>query len=369
MDKPKVLIVDDEKGVLSALRRTLRKEDIEIVEATSAEEGLDLLSRDEVALVLSDHRMPGMKGADFLKMVRERYPDVVRMMLTGDPDIGVAEEAVNKGEIYKFITKPWNDGDLRATVRLGLSYYEMVKENKRLTELTKKQNLELMKLTRELEQKVAERTRALREALDKLNRNYFQTMLALAEAIELKDPYTRGHSERVSIFAVELAKKIGLSPREQEQLRIAGILHDIGKVAIDSSILVKPAKLTPEEYAIMKKHPEMSVKIIEPIEFFKDVRPIILHHHERYDGTGYPDGLSGNDIPLGARILAVADTVEAMTSDRAYRKARSIDEVIAELERCSGTQFDPSLASAFIDILKEKGLPDIRKRRKKKPAP
>ena len=143
-------------------------------------------------------------------MVRERYPDVVRMMLTGDPDIGVAEEAVNKGEIYKFITKPWNDGDLRATVRLGLSYYEMVKENKRLTELTKKQNLELMKLTRELEQKVAERTRALREALDKLNRNYLQTMLALAEAIELKDPYTRGHSNRVASYSTIVARRMGM---------------------------------------------------------------------------------------------------------------------------------------------------------------
>jgi putative nucleotidyltransferase with HDIG domain len=362
MSKPRILIVDDEESVLASLKRSLRKEDLEIVEATSAQEALKILSQDEVALVLSDHWMPDMKGADFLRMIRDEYPDIVRIILTGDPDIAVAEEAVNKGEIYKFITKPWNDSDLRATIRLGLSYFEMVKENKRLAELTRKQNLELTQFNRELEKRVASRTRALNKALYRLNRSYFETILALAEAIELKDPYTRGHSERVSIFAVQLAKRIELPKMDQEKLRLAGILHDVGKVAIDSTILTKPAKLTPEEYEIMKKHPVMSVKIIEPIDFLVDIRPIIRHHHERYDGKGYPDGLSGDDIPLGSRILAVADTVEAMTSDRAYRKARGIEEVIAELERCSGSQFDPALALAFINILKEKGLPLLSER-------
>jgi adenylate cyclase len=362
----KILVIDDEQNIINALKRVLRKEEYEIFFANSAEEGLAILEKEKISLVLSDQKLPGMQGTELLKIVKEKYPDTIRMLLTGCVDIAVAQDAINKGEIFKFIIKPWDNEDLRATIKLGIENYKLKMENIKLLDKIQQQNVELMNFNKTLEEKVAKRTIELKDAYGKMNKTFLDTIQSLALAIEAKDPYTKGHSERVSIFSVELAKKLKLSHKDEWNIQVAGILHDIGKIGIDEAILNKPGKLTPEEYEKVKKHPIISLKILEPIEFLDEIKPLILHHHEWYDGNGYPEGLSGNDIPLGSRILSVADTVEAMISNRAYRKALSIDKVINELKHFSGTQFDPTLANAFIQMLEQEGLTFFEKKRRLK---
>jgi len=217
-----------------------------------------------------------------------------------------------------------------------------------------------------LENSVVKRAKELKNAFKKLDKTFISTIQSLTLAIEAKDPYTKGHSERVSIYSLEMAKKMKLSKKEQWNIQVAGILHDIGKIGIDEAILTKPAKLNQEEYEEIREHPLISAKILKPIEFLDEIKPIILHHHEWYDGSGYPDGLSGIDIPLGSRIMAIADTVEATTSNRAYRKRLSVEVVIKELRFFSGTQFDPTLAAIFIDMLRSQGLVFFEKKRRLK---
>jgi response regulator RpfG family c-di-GMP phosphodiesterase len=366
MKEHKILVIDDEQNIINALRRVLRKEGYQIIFANSAEEGLAILEKEKISLVLSDQKLPGIQGTELLKMVKEKYPNTIRMLLTGCVDISIAQEAINKGQIFKFIIKPWDNEDLRATIKLGIENYKLKLENIRLLKQIQQQNVELMNFNKTLEEKVANRTKELKDAYGKMNKTFLDTIQSLVLAIEAKDPYTKGHSERVSIFSVELAKKLRLSYKDEWNIQVAGILHDIGKIGIDEAILNKPAKLTPEEYEKVKKHPLISFKILEPIEFLDEIKPLILHHHEWYDGNGYPEGLSGNDIPLGSRILAVADTVEAMTSNRAYRTALDVDFVINELKHFSGTQFDPTLANAFIQMLEQEGLAFFEKKRKLK---
>lgn len=366
MKEHKILVIDDEQNIINALRRVLRKEEYQIIFANSGEEGLAILEKERISLVLSDQKLPGIQGTELLKMVKEKYPETVRMLLTGCVDISIAQEAINKGQIFKFIIKPWDNEDLRATIKLGIENYKLKLENIRLLKQIQEQNVELMNFNKTLEEQVANRTKELRDAYGKMNKTFLDTIQSLALAIEAKDPYTKGHSERVSIFSVELAKKLRLSHKDEWNINVAGILHDIGKIGIDEAILNKPGKLTPEEYEKVKKHPIISLKILEPIEFLDEIKPLILHHHEWYDGNGYPESISGNNIPLGSRILAVADTVEAMTSNRAYRKALDVDIVINELKHFSGTQFDPTLANAFIQMLEQEGLAFFEKKRKLK---
>jgi HD-GYP domain-containing protein (c-di-GMP phosphodiesterase class II) len=188
-----------------------------------------------------------------------------------------------------------------------------------------------------------------------IERGYFSTVQALAKAIEVKDPYTRGHSERVTTYALMIAEAMGLDEREKQKLKYAATLHDIGKIGIAGRVLNKPGALTKEEYTHVKTHPILGDSIVEPVEFLQEPRPIILHHHERYDGKGYPDGLKGEDIPLCARILSVADAFEAMRSDRPYRKALPLEEARRELVRNAGTQFDPRVVEVFLGILDRHG--------------
>ena len=366
MKDHKVLIIDDEQSVISSLKRTLRREEYQIFYANSAKEGLSILQREDISLVLSDQKMPDMVGTELLKIVKEKYPDTVRMLLTGCVEIAVAQEAINKGEIYKFIIKPWDNEDLKATIKLGIENYDLKQKNVKLLNQIQQQNVELMNFSKTLEDRVTKRTKQLKNAFEKLDKTFISSIQSLALAIEAKDPYTRGHSERVSIYSLEMAKKMKFANKDQRNIQVAGILHDIGKIGIDEAILNKPAKLNQEEYEKVKKHPLISAKILEPIEFLDEIMPTILHHHEWYDGNGYPESLSGNDIPLGARIIAVADTVEAMTSNRAYRNSQSVEKVIKELEVFSGTQFDPTLAILFIDMLKSQGLAFFEKKRKLK---
>ncbi len=357
-----ILFVDDEVNILKALQRLLRAEPLKVLSASRPQEALELLERTPAQVVVTDQRMPEMTGVELLAAVRERHPDVVRMMLTGYTEMNVAVEAINRGEIYRLITKPWNDDELKATIRQAFDHSDLKREIKRLNQVTREQNFKLQDMNRNLEGKVRERTKQLAEKHQELRTAYVQTIRALAEAVDAKDAYTRGHSERVGVYASKIARQMGFAKEFIERVYIAGLLHDVGKIGVRDAVISKPDRLTPEEYAEIKQHPEIGAKILEPVDFLADVVPCVRHHHEWYDGSrgGYPDRLAGDKIPLPSRIILVADTVEAMTSDRPYRKALPLDIVITELTKYSGSQFDPVCVDAFLTVLEREGDAFIR---------
>jgi len=352
-----VLFVDDEPRILKALTRICRGEGYAIRTAETAEKALRILESEPVTVVVSDQQMPGTQGTALLARVREQFPDTLRILLTGNTEMQVAVAAINHGEVYRLLTKPWNDDELRATLRQALETHHMRREIERLDVLTREQNVELQQLNRGLEERVRERTQQVKQKHADLRRAYIETVRALAEAVDAKDSYTRGHSERVAVYAARLAERLGESRTFVERLYLAGLLHDIGKIGVPDAILGKPGKLTREEYARMQDHPEIGARILEPVSFLADVVPGVRHHHEWYDGSarGYPDRLRGSHIPYPSRILLVADTVEAMTSDRPYRRARSMDAVCDEIERFKGSQLDPRVADCFLEMADHEG--------------
>jgi len=361
-----VLFVDDEVNILKALQRLLRSEHMNVLCASRAQEALELLDKQPCQVVVTDQRMPEMSGVDLLSQVRQRFPDIVRMMLTGYTEMDVAVDAINRGEIYRLITKPWSDDELRATIRQAFDHSDLKNEIKRLNHVTREQNFKLQDMNRNLEGKVRERTKQLAEKHQELRTAYVQTIRALAEAVDAKDAYTRGHSERVGVYASKIAREMGFQKDIIERVYIAGLLHDVGKIGVRDSVITKPDRLTPEEYDEIKQHPAIGAKILEPVDFLSDVTPCVRHHHEWFDGSdrGYPDRLRGDAIPLPSRIILVADTVEAMTSDRPYRKALSLDVVYAEVTKYSGSQFDPVCVDAFLRVLSREGESFIRKDQK-----
>ena len=352
-----VLFVDDEVNILKALQRLLRGEPMNVLTASRPEQAIELLEREEIEVVVSDQRMPAMSGVDMLSMIRERNPDIVRMMLTGYTEMKIAVEAINRGEIFRLITKPWNDDELKATLRQAFDHHDLKREIKRLNQVTREQNFKLQDMNKNLEANVRKRTLQLAEKNDALRTGYVQTVRALAEAIDAKDAYTRGHSERVGVYASRIARQAGLRKEMIERVYISGILHDVGKIGIPDAIITKPARLTKDEYDEIKKHPEIGARILEPVEFLSDVVPCVRHHHEWFDGSdsGYPYRLSGDQIPLPSRIILVADTLEAMTSNRPYRSALPLDVVVRELHKYSGSQFDPQVVEALMKLLDDEG--------------
>ena len=365
-DQRTVLFVDDEVNILKALQRLLRQEDMNVLCASHGQEALEILSKTSTQVVVTDQRMPEMSGVDLLSAVRERHPDIVRMMLTGYTEMNVAVEAINRGEIYRLITKPWNDDELRATIRQAFEQSDLKDEIKRLNHITREQNFKLQDMNRNLEDKVRERTKQLALKHHELRTAYVQTVGALAEAVDAKDAYTRGHSERVGVYASKIAREMGFTKGFIERVYIAGLLHDVGKIGVRDCVITKPDKLTPDEYEEIKQHPEIGAKILEPVDFLADIAPCVRHHHEWFDGStrGYPDRLRGDTIPLPSRVILVADTVEAMTSDRPYRKALPLETVISEVVKYSGSQFDPSCAEAFLRVLDREGESFIKKDQK-----
>jgi putative nucleotidyltransferase with HDIG domain len=288
------------------------------------------------------------------------------MMLTGYTEMNIAVEAINRGEIYRLITKPWNDDELRATIRQAFEQSDLKDEIKRLNQITREQNFKLQDMNRNLEAKVRERTKQLAAKHQELQTAYVQTVGALAEAVDAKDSYTRGHSERVGVYASKIAREMSFPKEFIERVYIAGLLHDVGKIGVSDYVITKPDKLTPAEYDEIKQHPEIGARILEPVDFLADIAPCVRHHHEWFDGStrGYPDRLRGDKIPLPSRVILVADTVEAMTSDRPYRKALPLETVVSEIAKYSGSQFDPKCAEAFLRLLDREGESFIRKDQK-----
>ena len=294
-----VLFVDDEVNILKALQRLLRSEDMNVLCASRAVEALDLLEKHPTQVVVTDQRMPEMSGVDFLAHVRDRQPEIVRMMLTGYTEMKVAVDAINRGEIYRLITKPWNDDELRATLRQAFDHADLKAEIKRLNQVTREQNFKLQDMNRNLEGKVRDRTKQLAEKHQQLRTAYVQTIRALSEAVDAKDAYTRGHSERVGVYASKIAREMNFPKDVIERVYIAGLLHDVGKIGVRDAVITKPERLTPEEYLEIKAHPEIGFRILEPVEFLRDVAPCVRHHHEWYDGSdrGYPDRLQSSIVP------------------------------------------------------------------------
>ena len=336
MPSERILVVDDEETIREIVSSMLTSANFNCRQAGSGMEALALLdSGEQFELMLSDLMMANLDGIGLLEKTKERFPDMPVVMVTAVHDISVALGALRNGA-YDYLLKPFEREQLLATVRRAL-------ENRRL-------KLENRKYQTELEQLVDARTEQLRKAMGNLERSYDITLEALGDALDLKDAETEGHSKRVTAFTIAIARALGLSADEIRVIARGAFLHDIGKMAIPDNILRKPDKLTPEEVAIMREHCYRGYQILKKIPFLAEAAEIVYSHQERFDGTGYPRGLKGEQIPLGARMFSVADTLDAITSNRPYRPAQTVDAAREEIERWSGRQFDPEIVTTFMSM-------------------
>lgn len=313
-----ILLVDDELSIIKALERIFRKEDYKIFTASGGKEGLDLLNtlEEPVSLIISDQRMPKMTGAQFLEKARKIFPDAYRYLLTGYSDMDAVMDAVNKGEIHRYLTKPWNDDDLLVQVRQSLEQYELVLENRRLLELTSTQNKELNELNKNLEEKVSKRTLEIRqknteleEANQKLEKSFLDIIRLLSSLIENLNPELGRYMKHVAQLARKVAEEYELDSEELDQIELAGMIHDIGILGLSKRILLKDEKsMSAMELKMYSQHPVIASVCLETVEKFDKVAEIVLYHHENFDGSGFPNGLKEDEIPLGSRIIgAVAD--------------------------------------------------------------
>jgi len=358
---PTLLFVDDEPNILSALRRLFHGKGYRLLLADSGAKGLETLEREAVDLVISDMRMPGMDGAAFLEQVRTRWPAVVRILLTGYADIGSTIAAINRGEIYRYIAKPWDDNDIVLIVRDAIAHKRLEQENVRLLALTRRQNETLKELNSGLEAKVAERTVELRQALTQLeqaNKNLKKTFLntvhAFSGLIEMREVSLGGHSRRVADHARVLARRMGIDEAGIQEVMLAGLLHDIGKIGLPDDILKKPFNsLTADERALLVRHPVTGELALTAVDALKGAAALIRHHHERFDGTGYPDGLKGLAIPLGARILAVVNDYDALQVGTLVNRPLGAAEARTFLLDNSGKRYDPQVVKDFVTVLSQ----------------
>lgn len=327
-ERKRVLVVDDEEAVREILAEGLESFGYEAIAVGSAAQALERLQSGDVDLVLTDIEMPGESGMVLLRRVKEIAPDLDVVMVTGVVDAHTAIEAIRRGA-SDYLTKPFNLDEVQIVVERTLDKRRLILENRDYQE--------------HLEELVAERTRQLKKSHE-------STLQALVTALDFRDNETQGHSFRVVDYAVLVAQVMGITESDMGWIRYGAILHDVGKIGIPDSILLKPGKLNAEEWEQMKRHPELGFRMLQHIEFLRPALDIVLSHQERYDGTGYPSGLSGKEIPLGARIFAVVDTFDAMTSNRPYRAALSIEMARDEVRRFSGSQFDPRVTEAFLSI-------------------
>jgi putative nucleotidyltransferase with HDIG domain len=331
----RVLVVDDEPNVCILLSERLGQDGYQCRTALSGEEALQLMQSDPADVVISDLRMKGISGMALLEEVHAKYPHAAFMVATGVDDIKVSIEAMKKGAC-DYLVKPIQLDSVVSSVERAL-------EKRRL-------EIELENYRHNLEFMVEQRTRQLQAAMRRIELTYDETLEALGAALDLRDTETAGHSERVSRYALALAHAMECTDEQLKQIRRGSYLHDIGKIGIPDSILLKEGKLTAEEMAVMQSHVRIGYNIVCRIAFLAGAAEIVLTHQERYDGTGYPQGLMGPEIPLGARVFAIADTLDAMTSDRPYRRALPFETARDEVVRESGRQFDAEVVQAFLKI-------------------
>src|SRR3989442_9100517 len=336
MPSERILIVDDEETIREIVSSMLTSANFNCRQAASGMEALALLdSGEEFELMLSDLMMANLDGIGLLEKTKERFPDMPVVMVTAVHDIQVALQALRNGA-YDYLLKPFEREQLLATVRRALENRRLKRKNDAY-----RTNLEAL---------VAARTQQWKAALSDLERSYDITLEALGDALDPKDAETEGHSRRVTAFTIAIAQKMGLPKDDIRVIARGAFLHDIGKMAIPDKILTKPGKLTPDETDVMKEHAWYGYKIVKNIPFLSEAAEIVYSHQERYDGTGYPRRLKGEEIPLGARIFSVADTFDAITSDRVYRPKQTTDAARKEIQLWSGRQFDPRIVEVFLSM-------------------
>lgn len=313
---PTVLFVDDEQPIRSALERMyIERDDVHCLFAASGQEGLEIMEREDVWVVVSDYLMPSMRGIEFLAKVKARWPQTIRIMMTAYADLSIAIDAINKSEAFRFVTKPWNNQELMEVVDEALMRYQLVQS---------------------------------------LGTTKDETVyLSLAQTVELKDPYTKGHCDRVARYAVALAKAVGLTEEKLEEIKHGSWLHDCGKIGVPERVLNFPGRLNEDDRESVMQHPRWGSEVARQAQMSEAVVNVILYHHERFDGAGYPSGLKGFEIPVEARIVAIADVFDALYSDRPYRKAYTLERVMEIMEEMTSSHFDPELIQLFLPIARQ----------------
>jgi len=334
---PRILIVDDEAEITEILADLL-SEEYDCLRAGSAEQALVELRRNQFQLVISDITMPGMSGLEMIPHVKALSPDTVVVMISGMQTVESAIGALRLGA-FDYLMKPFDLRQVEAVVKRALEYHELVVAKQRYEN--------------HLEELVEQRTAELDRALNSLEGAYRSTLKALTAALETRDSETHGHSERVVSYSLRLGREYGLNSEQMKSLEFGSLLHDIGKIGVPDSILRKPAKLTEEEWVRMREHPLHGQQILRGIEFLQGAARVVAQHHEKWDGTGYPLGLRGEEIDINARIFAVADAFDAITSDRVYRRGKSYEAAAQELDDWAGRQFDQKIVEAFHRVPKE----------------
>lgn len=322
----KILAVDDEEGIIDSLSIFLKRSGYNFTGVTDPLEAIEKVKTEHFDMLILDFIMTPLHGDQVIEEIRKFNKELYILLLTGHKDLAPPLETIRRLDIQGYCEKSDKFDQLLLLIESGIKSIEQMNTIKTIN-------------------------KQLHDKNEELERAYLDTIGILRQTVEAKDPYTRGHSDRVSEYSVLIGKKLGLDEKTLHILKIGGLFHDIGKIGIPDSILLKESKLSDEEYSQIKNHPMIGVHMLGDAAIFTDILPIVKHHHERYDGRGYPSQLVGDDIPYVARIAAVADTFDAMTSKRSYRDSLPIDVVRAEIERCSGTQFDPNIAKVFLDIM------------------
>lgn len=313
-----ILFVDDNKLVIKCLTDLFRSRGMEVLTAMNAEEALQFFDTHEIAVVVSDNQMPGMLGVDFLSSLRTISPDTVKVLISSFVDLPTALAAINSSEVYRYLLKPWKDEEILGVVQEGLKRYQTIQDIRREDEAV---------------------------------------LRSLAQTIELKDPNTKGHCDRVAVYALLIAEAMGISKETQRQIKYGSWLHDCGKIGVSEFILNGNRRLNAVEFETMKMHANWGADVAEKAKLSQIAKNIIQYHHEKYDGTGYPDGLKGEDIPLEARIVSVADVYDALTMDRPYRNGHSSEDARDMIKRMSGKALDPRVVQVFLDVVPDGTVP------------
>lgn len=325
----KIIAVDDEEGIIDSLSIFLKRSGYDFTGVTDPQEAIEKVKNEHFDLMILDFIMTPFHGDQVVEEIRKFNKELYILLLTGHKDLAPPLETIRRLDIQGYCEKSDKFDQLLLLIESGIKSIAQMKEIKKIN-------------------------KELTDTYEMLEKAYLESIETLRYTVEAKDAYTRGHSDRVSEYSVLIGKHVGLSDSELKNLQIGGLFHDVGKIGVPDSILLKESKLTDEEYSEIKNHPSIGAHILSSATIFKDLIPIVKHHHERFDGRGYPGQLKGTDIPYLARIAAIADSFDAMTSKRTYRDALPIEVVIAEFEKCKGSQFDPELTDVFLDILRNK---------------
>ncbi|GAB7025942.1 HD domain-containing phosphohydrolase [Geotalea toluenoxydans] len=307
-----ILFVDDEKVYLDYTCGLFENRGLTVLTASSGIEALQIVNQNIIAVVVADNQMPGMNGLELLAKIKEISPHTVKIMMTGSADLATTLSAINNGEVFRFVVKPWKDTEMVKAVKDGIRRFRILQSLKREDEFV---------------------------------------LHSLAQTIELKDACTKGHCDRVATIALQIAVKLGVSENKQEEIKFGSWLHDCGKIGVPEAVLNAPRQLTEEEFELVKNHSVWGCTVVRKANLSEAVQNIVLYHHERYDGRGYPSGLQGNDIPLEARIVAVADVYDALSVDRPYRSKLSREQIIETIDGMRGTYLDPEIVDALFAVI------------------